>query len=54
MPNKRKKGKRIVSVPMEKELREAIEKFAADNKIDRVAAIKQMVRKVLRIPAEKK
>lgn len=38
---------------MEDELREAIEKYAVEHGLDRTAAIKEMCRKVLKVPQKK-
>ena len=42
MPNKRASNKVRVTVPMEDELLDRVEKYAAANGIDRVAAMKLM------------
>lgn len=53
MANQRAKNKRNVTVTMEDELREAIEKYAVEHGLDRTAAIKEMCRKVLKVPQKK-
>ncbi len=53
MANQRAKDKKNVTVTMEDELRLAVEAYARAHGLDRTAAIKEMCRKVLKLPKKK-
>ena len=53
MANQRRKDKKNVSIPMEDELREIVEKAAEGAGLDRTKFIKSVLRKDLGLPPEK-